>query len=353
MRTICHGRPCLGVALALLLSTSGGQALAQLGPVSPANAISVLPSFQEGQLNHWYVSGSNTLASVAGESAGDDAGMDSAMLLGLAKPITKVVAGEYDTASAYAAVSPTKLSVAASTSTGQSFSDVHAMGLAMAGVSYFTIMDQPGTVKMDFHLSGTLTSRTAGSTAAVMVMALGSGVDEGTLAALDQASQGGEVDVLQVMQTLPQINDVHARVFSAQHTDGMGGTDTFDKDFSVSAEGMAFACPEIGAGRAYCGKYFYGFSLGIDAVSTNNANADFAHTLTVTGLQVPQGATLTFDAGAAVPVTTSAVPEPSSGAMSLLGLGMVAGFLARRRQRRGIKPSRGLAGQPGSGPGNA
>jgi len=135
------------------------------------------------------------------------------------------------------------------------------------------------------------------------------------------------------MDLLPQIKNDHALILSARHTDGSGGTDTFDKDFSVSADSVAFACPESGAGQAYCGKYLYGFSLGINAASINNAHATFAHTWTVTGLELPQGATLTFDAGAAIPVTTSAVPEPSTSVMSLLGLGLVAGITARRRQR--------------------
>ena len=331
MKTFHHAGPRLGAALALLLSISGNAALAQIGPGSPSTAISALNSYAQGQLNHWYVSQSNTLATVAGESAGDDAGTDSAMLLGLAKPIIKGVAGEYDTASAHAAVLPNKLSVAASTSTGQIISDVHALGLAMAGISYFTISDQPGTIKMNFHLSGNLTSLTVGSKAAMSLVAIGSGVDEGTLAALNLAGEGDDVDLLQAMDLLPQIKNDHAIVLSARHTNGSGGTDTFDKDFSVSADSVAFACPEFGAGQAYCGKYFYGFSLGINAASVNNAHADFAHTLTVTGLELPQGATLTFDAGAAIPVTTSAVPEPSAGALSLLGLGMVVALVGRRR----------------------
>ncbi|MBI2733290.1 MAG: hypothetical protein HYX44_08315 [Aquabacterium sp.] len=301
--------------------------------MAPPNAISVLGSFEQGQLNHWYVSQSSTLASVAGESAGDDAGMDSANLLGLAKPITKSVAGQYDTASAYAGVLPTKRSVAAFTSTGQSFSDMHALGFAMAGVSYFTIMDQPGTVTMTLHLSGTLSSLTLGSKAAMSLVAIGSGVDEGLLNTLDQGSQGDDLDVLQAMQALPQINDRHAQVVSARHADGAGGTDTFDQDLAVSADGVAFACPESGAGQAYCGKYLYGFTLGLQAASTNNAHADFAHTLTVTGLQLPQGAALSFEPGAAIP-TTTAVPEASTGAMTLVGLGMVAGCLARRRRQQ-------------------
>lgn len=333
MKTIRRARPCLGAALVMLLSTGVSEALAQMGPVSPSTAISVLPSFEAGQLNHWYVSQSSTLAAVSGESAGDDAGTDSAILLGLAKPILKGVAGEYDTASAYAAVLPNKLSVAASTSTGQSSSDLHAMGLAMAGISYFTISDQPGTIKMNLHLSGTLTSLTEGSKAAMSLVAFGSGVDEGTLNALNSIGGGDDVDPLQAMDLLPRISTDHARILSARHTNGTGGTDTFDQDFSVSADSVAFGCPESGAGQAYCGKYFYGFSLGIHAASLNNAHADFAHTLTVTGLELPQGATLTFDAGAAIPTTTSAVPEPSAGALSMLGLSMVTALVARRRQR--------------------
>lgn len=332
MKSIRHARPLLGAVVAALLSAEASEVLAQIGPMVPPSPISVLGSFEDGQLNHWYLSQSSTLASVAGESAGDDAGTDSAYLPGLAKPITKGVAGQYDTASAYAGILPTKLSVAAFTSTGQSSSDIHALGFAMAGASYFTIMDQPGTVTMTLHLSGTLSSLTLGSKAAMSLIAIGSGVDAGLLNTLDQGSLGSGVDVPQSMESLPRINDAHAQVFSALHADGSGGTDAFDQDFSVSAEGLEFACAESGAGQAYCGKYLYAFSLGLQAASTNNAHADFAHTLTVTGLQLPQGTTLSFEPGTAIPTTTTAVPEASTGFMTLMGIGMVAGSLARRRR---------------------
>jgi hypothetical protein len=330
MKHVRHTSFQLASVCALVLGAVSSNALAQLGPGSPADAPSILTSFPNGQLNHWYVSQSHTLASVAGESAGNDDGMDSAMF-GLAGPIAKSVAGEYDVASAYAAVSASKLSVASFTSTGPSSSDPRAFGLGMADIGYVAIMDQPGTVKMDFHLSGTLNSSAFGSKSGVSLIAIGSGVDQDTLAALNQGDQ--DIEIIQAMQTLPQISNAHAQAYSSLHEDGFGATKTIEKDFSVSADGYAFACPTTGAGQAYCGKYLYAFSLGIYAASINNANADFAHTLTVTGLQLPDGATLSFDAGAAIPVTTSAVPEPSVLAMSLLGLGMMAGVATRRRQR--------------------
>ncbi|TAK84219.1 MAG: hypothetical protein EPO09_21030 [Aquabacterium sp.] len=324
--------PRVAAACAVLLGTASCDTWAQLAPTSPSTTASVLTSFPDGQLNHWYVSQSSTIVGVAGESAGDDAQMDNAFL-GLAKQSMASVAGEYDTASAFAAVGATTLKAAAFSTTSDSFAGLHSMSYAIAGLSYVAVMDQPGTVTMDLHLSGLLYSRSLGATAAMNVVAIGSGVDDGTLASLDLASNNQDLDPLQTIRLLPQINEAHAQVFNAIHDDAFDGTWTFDKNFSVSAEGQAFACPEVGAGRAYCGKYLYAFSLGLATATLNNADADFAHTLTVTGLQLPEGATLTFESGAAIPVSTSAVPEASTLAMSLIGLCLLAGVTTRRRQR--------------------
>ncbi len=322
-RTSCYLALCSS-----LLLLSAEHAAAQVAPVNIAPSVLELGS---GQLGHWYVSQSQTVASVFGQSAGSDDGHDEA-LLGLAQSITRSVAGEYDTASAYAAVTATKLHAATFSTTGQPFSTPYAGGFATAGVSYFTILDRPGTIKMTVHLSGTLNALSLGADAGVSLLAFGSGVEDSVLAPLDQANIDPEAPPLQLMHALPRINDAHLQVFTA-FNDGIGeSTLTLDRDFSVSAEGFAFACPPSGPGTAYCGKYGYVFSLQLDTASLNTASSDFAHTLTLTGLEVPLGVQLTFADGASIPVTTSAVPEASTWAMSLIGLGMVAGVTARRRR---------------------
>lgn len=62
---------------------------------------------------------------------------------------------------------------------------------------------------------------------------------------------------------------------------------------------------------------------------------DFSHTVTVTGLYVPQGVTVSLVGGGDAPFPvfhTAAVPEPQTWAMLLAGLGLV-GLFARRRMR--------------------
>lgn len=326
MRSIKHTACYLALFGGLLLS------VAQAGAATtPVNIAPSILEFGSGQLGHWYVSQSQTAASVFGASAGSDGGDDYAPL-GLAHPITATVAGEYDSASAYAAVTATQLHAAAFSSTGQPFTTPSAGGFATVGANYFTILDRPGTIKLTVHLSGTLNALSLGADAGVSLFAMGSGVDDSVLAPLTPSNTDEASSPLQIMHALPRINDAHLQVFTA-FQDGVGETTlTIERDFSISAEGFAFACPASGPGTAYCGKYGYAFSLALDTGSVNTASSDFAHTLTLTGLEVPQGVQLSFDAGAAIPVTVSAVPEASASWSALLGLGCVALMTTRRRR---------------------
>lgn len=324
LHTTCY----LAVSSALLM-LAADNACAQLAPVNPIPSVFEIGS---GQLGHWYLSRSSTFASVYGASAGADDGFDNANI-GLAQAITKSVSGEYDTASAYAAVTPTKLSAAAFSNSEQLSIAPGAVGISMASASFFTILDRPGTITLHVNLSGFLNSLTPNAEAGVAMMAIGSGVDDNVLNTINQAGSNEDASPLETLKALPRIDTAHAQVFSAFHRSGIGPTLELDQPFTVSADGFAFACPPSGPGTEYCGKYGYGIDLLIQAVSVNSASSDFAHTLAITGLDVPEGSSLTFDDGAAIPVTVSAVPEVSTSAMSLLGLGMVAGLTARRRQR--------------------
>ena len=326
----------LGVALAL--ASPGAQA--QLAPPD----LSAVPLFSPDiAVNQWYVTGTTASA-----FAGVDLLSDGRTVWGTGTSGINVSASGSladllgKSASAESRASATSLGAIASSHNLEP-GDTLSGATAWANVSYMTVLDTPGTVSLDFRLSGRLSidgGRSAAMTdptrSAVAVYVMGAAPDMTTESVNAMFTSVGidpmATDTALITQAAhwPVSSQPNLATYG-QALDSLSVSNVAEVDthLTVQSQGAYIDCHGLSPAPAVCGKYLYQFWGVMMTGAENGAVADFSHTLEATALHLPGGATLGFSDGQAIAVISS-VPEPASAALMLAGLGLVGGWRRRR-----------------------
>ena len=187
-------------------------------------------------------------------------------------------------------------------------------------------------ISIDLRLKGTLTYTgpvqvNTPSFAGIGMVALGSTTDPNAWSAVFPNGISNTTPPLEAIQAYEaaalnsnayaQSRIIHLDDFS------LDNPKTVDETFSVKASPIAPQDPAV-SGRVQI------FQRYLDSFAQNAGFSDFMGTLSVEAIHVPVGTQINFSPGQALTVIQNPVPEPTTYAMMLCGLGLIV--LAQRKR---------------------